>query len=324
MIRTLVTQNWGLRYPIVGAPMANVARGRLARAVTEAGGLGMIGVGNKDTAEFIERESRIARGDGAPLKFGIGLLGWCLEERSDLFDAAVAQKPFLLCISFCSVRPYADRVHQAGSLLVTQVQSRKAAVEAAEAGADIIVAQGTDSGGHSGFVGTLPLLQIVLDAVRKPVFAAGGIASPAGVAAALAAGAEAAWVGTALLLSDESDVTEAARERIASAAETDTVLTELFDRVNRLGWPSQHPGRALKNQFTQQWHGREQELLASPDEIARFRQAAQRKDYDITSIYAGQAVGLLSERSTAGDVVQRLGEGAEAVLRARMRELLGE
>ena len=322
MLQTLATQQWGLRYPIIGAPMANVGRGRLARAITEAGGLGMIGVGSKDATEFVERESRIARGDGAPLKFGIGLLGWCLEDRSDLFDASVAQQPFVLSISFCSVRPYVDRVHRAGILLATQVQSRRAAIEAADAGADIIVAQGNEAGGHSGLVATLPILQIVLDAVRKPVFAAGGIAAPAGVAAVLAAGAEAAWVGTAFLLSAESDVTEAARERIVKATEIDTVLTELFDRANRQGWPPQHPGRALKNTFTEQWHGRERELLERPDEIARFRQAAERKDYDVTSIFAGQAVGLLSERRSAGDVVRRLGEGAEAILRDRMRALL--
>src|SRR5580704_11624691 len=100
MLKTIVTQEWGLRYPIIGAPMANIARGRMARAVTEAGGLGFIGVGPRDTTGFIERESANARGDGAPLKFGIGLMVWVLESRPELFDAAIDQKPFLLSISF--------------------------------------------------------------------------------------------------------------------------------------------------------------------------------------------------------------------------------
>jgi nitronate monooxygenase len=322
MLKTIVTQEWGLRYPIIGAPMANIARGRMARAVTEAGGLGCIGVGPRDTSEFIERESAIARGDGTPLKFGIGLMVWVLETRPELFDAAIAQKPFLLSISFGSVRKYVDRAHQAGILIATQVNTRKQIMEALSDGADIIVAQGSDAGGHSGFVATLPVLQIALEASRKPVFAAGGIASPAGVAAALAAGAEAAWVGTAFLLSPESDGTDAAKDRIAAASESDTVLTTVFDRASQLAWPPHHPGRALRNQFSDKWHGREDELAANADEIARFRQSAKDRNYDVTSIYAGQAVGLMSERRAAPDVVRWLGEGAEELLRKRMLALM--
>jgi nitronate monooxygenase len=322
MLKTIVTQEWGLRYPIIGAPMANIARGRMARAVTEAGGLGFIGVGPRDTTEFIERESAIARGDGAPLKFGIGLMVWVLESRPELFDAAIDQKPFLLSISFGSVRKYIDRAHRAGALVATQVNTRKQVLEAAADGADIIVAQGNDAGGHSGFVGTFPALQIALDATTKPVFAAGGIASPAGVAAALAAGAEAVWIGTAFLLSPESDGTDAAKERIAAAAETDTILTTVFDRASQLAWPPHHPGRALRNTFSDRWHGHEDELVSNPDELARFRQGAKDRNYDVTSIYAGQAVGLMSERQPAAEVVRWLGEGAEELLRKRMRALM--
>jgi nitronate monooxygenase len=322
MLNTIVTKEWGLRYPIIGAPMANIARGRMARAVTEAGGLGCIGVGPRDTVEFIERESAIARGDGSPGKFGIGLMAWVLESRPELFDAALGQRPFLLSISFGSLRPYVGRAHQAGALVATHANTRKQVMEAAADGADIIVAQGSDAGGHSGFVGTFPILQIALDATDKPVFAAGGIASPSGVAAALAAGAEAAWVGTALLLSPESDGTDAAKERIAAANESDTILTTVFDRASQLAWPPYHPGRALRNQFSDKWHGREDELTGNPEELARFRQGAKDRNYDITSIYAGQAVGLMSEQRGAGEVVRWLGEGAEELMRKRMRALL--
>jgi nitronate monooxygenase len=323
MLKTIMTTQWGLRYPIIGAPMANVARGRMAAAVTDAGGLGMIGVGNKDSAEFIERESAIARGDGSPRKFGIGLMAWLLESRPELFEAALQQEPFLVSISFGSLRPYAERAHRAGIVLATQVNSREAALAAAECGADVIVAQGTEAGGHTGSVATLPLLQIVLESVDKPVLAAGGIASAAGLAAVLAAGAVGAWIGTALLLSPEGDVTDAARERITKADETSTILTSVFDRANRLGWPPQFPGRALRNRFTAEWHGREEELVASTDEMARFRDAADRKDYDITSIFAGQAIGLVSQRRTVAEVMHSLGDGAEQLLLRRAAELLG-
>ncbi len=322
MLHTEITKQWGLRYPLVGAPMANVAHGRLANAISNVGGLGMIGVGSKDSPAMIEREAAIACGESGSLKFGIGLMAWALESHPELLHAAIAQKPFLLSISFGSITPYVDAVHRAGILLATQVNNRRAALDAASAGVDLIVAQGTESGGHTGFVGTLPLLQIVLDSVDVPVAVAGGIASPAGLAAVLAAGADAGWLGTPFLLSPEANVTDAVRERIAEADETETVLTSVFDRVNKLPWPPQFPGRALRNSFAEKWHGHEDELLRNEDEIARFRSGAEARDYDITSIYAGETVGLLSRERPAGKIIESLGEGAEQILRKRVAQIL--
>lgn len=293
--------------------MAYAALGRLARAVSEAGGLGMIGVGPRDTPEMIEREGALVQG----VRFGFGLMVWVLETKPELLDAAIAQKPYMLSISFGSVKPYVERLHRAGILLATQVSDRAAAVDADEAGADLIVAQGTEAGGHTGAVGTLTLLQIVLDAVRAPVAAAGGIATPRGLAAVLAAGASAAWIGTPFLLCPEAQVTDAARERILAAKETDTIHTRVFDRVNRLAWPPQFPGRALRNRFAEQWHGREDELMNNPEEIARFREGAANKDYDVTSIYAGQAVGLLDRVQPAGEYLEWLCSGADRLLQKR-------
>ena len=301
--------------------MAYAARGRLAHAISRAGGLGMFGVGSRDSTEFIERESAVARGDDST-RFGIGLMAWALETRPELLDATIAQQPFLVSISFGSILPYVEKAHRAGILVASQVSNRRAAIAAAEAGADLIVAQGSEAGGHAGSVGTLPLLQIVLESVEKPVAAAGGIASPAGLVAVLAAGAVAGWVGTLFLLSPETDTTEEARRRIAEADETQTIQTSVFDRANNLGWPAEFPGRALRNTFVERWHGREGELVADSQEVARFRKAADAKDYEITSIYAGQSVGLLSRRRPAGQIVQSLGEEAEEMLRNRLGTLL--
>lgn len=271
---------------------------------------------------MIEREAAVASGESGSTRFGIGLMAWAIEIRPDLLEAAIAQQPFLLSISFGSVRPYMDAVHRAGILLATQVNTRAAALDAASAGADLIVAQGTESGGHTGSVATLPLLQILLDSVDTPVAAAGGIASPAGLAAVLAAGADAAWIGTPFLLSPEANVTDSARKRITKADETGTILTSVFDRVNKLPWPSQFPGRALRNSFAEQWHGREEELLHNEDEIARFRKGAEARNYDVTSIYAGETVGLLSQQRPAKDIVEGLGNGAEQLLRTRVPRIL--
>lgn len=317
MLNTAFT-GWGFAYPIIGAPMGYVAHSSLARAISEAGGLGMLGVGPRDTAAFIEREGQAIHAASPKLRFGIGLMAWRLEKNPDLLTAAIAQQPYLISISFGSLRPYADRVHQAGIRLAAQVSSRAQAIEAQSAGADLIVAQGHEAGGHTGQVGTLTLLQIVLDAVQTPVAVAGGIASPAGLAAVLAAGAAAAWIGTAFLLCPEANVTPEARSRIIAANETSTVHTSVFDRANRLDWPPEYPGRVLRNAFVSKWHGREDEMMSDPEELARFRAGADAKDYDITSIYAGQAIGMLSESRPAAEVVHSLAQGAEKLLTRRL------
>ncbi|MDQ6644289.1 MAG: nitronate monooxygenase, partial [Chloroflexota bacterium] len=203
MLHTYLTTSWHLRYPIIGAPMAYVGRGRLAHAVSQSGGLGMIGIGSTESVDFLAREAAIARGTDQ-LRFGIGMHAWAIEKRPDLLEAAIEANPFLISLSFGSPAPYVEKLHQHGIVLVTQVNTRADAIQAARDGVDLIVVQGTEAGGHvTGQVSTLPLLQVVLDAVQVPVLIAGGIASPRGVAAALAAGAEGVWIGTALLASPE-------------------------------------------------------------------------------------------------------------------------
>jgi nitronate monooxygenase len=323
MLHTYLTTSWHLRYPIISAPMAYVGRGRLARAVSQAGGLGMIGIGSTESVEFLMREATIARGTDQG-RFGIGMHTWAIERRPDLLDAAIEAKPFLISISFGSVAPYVERLHQHGILLATQVNTRAEAIQAERDGVDLIVAQGTEAGGHvTGKVSSLPLLQTVLDAVQVPVFAAGGIASPRGVAAALAAGAEGVWVGTALLASPECENTENARMRIVQAQETDTVLTRVFDVAQGLAWPPQYPGRALRNRFIDQWHSHVDALSQDNEARQQLAEAITTRNYDLAHIYAGQAVGLITQQQSAGEVISYLGDGAERLLRDRSTRLLG-
>ncbi|EFH80781.1 NAD(P)H-dependent flavin oxidoreductase [Ktedonobacter racemifer] len=321
MLHTYLTTSWGLRYPIIGAPMVGVGRGRLARAVSEAGGLGMIGIGT-EPAELIAREAAIARGTDQG-RFGIGLMTWAIEKRPDLLEAAIEAHPFLLSLSFGSPAPYVERLHQHGILLATQVNTRAEAVQAVGDKVDLIVVQGVEAGGHvTGQVSTLPLLQAVLDAVQVPVLVAGGIATPHGVAAALAAGAEGVWVGTCLLASPECEHVEQARVRILQAQETDTILTRAFDVAQGLAWPEQYPGRALRNHFTQQWHDRLETLPQASEARQQLATAIANKNYDVASIYAGEAVGLVTRQQPAGEVIHALGNGAERLLRTRSSLLL--
>ncbi|GAC1403411.1 MAG: nitronate monooxygenase [Candidatus Velthaea sp.] len=311
-MKTLLTQAWGLRYPLVGAPMAGVAGGRLAAAIGAAGGLGMFGIGPNDPIERIGAEAAIAA-PGGP--FGIGLMGWVLDQKPETVEATIAAKPFVVSVSFGTDPSVVERFHAAGIKVCAQVNTAEDALRVEAAGVDVIVVQGTESGGHTGAVATLPLLQIVLDRISTPVVAAGGIAHGRGVAAVIAAGAEGAWLGTVFTATTESMSSPEARRTIVAAREDQTVLTALFDRMQHLAWPARYPGRALTNDFTARWQGAPDEAAADPQAQAAFEQARKDRDFSIAHIYAGQAVGMVRGERAAGDVVREIGEDAERRLR---------
>jgi nitronate monooxygenase len=313
-MKTFLTQAWNLRIPVIGAPMSPQAGGRLAAAISNAGGLGMIGVGSTQAIERIAEDAAEFRALAGARPFGIGLLTWALDARPELLDSALAAKPFAIALSFGDPSVHAARIAQAGVKLVSQVQDRTSALAAERAGAALVVAQGTEAGGHTGAVGTLPLLQIVLDAVRVPVVAAGGIATGRGLAAVLAAGAQGAWIGTPFLVAEEARNSAKARERVVAADETGTLLTSVFDAVQSIPWPREYRGRALRNTFSDRWDADQ----ASIDDHARahFAAAKTTEDYDTAFLYVGQSVGLVRAVEPAGDIVRRIEAEAEAALMA--------
>ncbi len=286
--------------------MTPQAGGALARAVSEAGGLGMLGFDEDESeASIAEQLAILQREPRVP--FGIGLVAWVLERRPNLLDLAVAAKPNLVSISFGDPAPYAQRVHEAGALLASQIQTRASAQIALAAGVDMLIAQGTEAGGHTGSaVGTLPLLQLVLDMTEKPVLAAGGIATGRGLAAVLAAGAAGAWIGTPFLLAGEARNTAAARERLATSDETQTIYTRVYDRVAHKGWPQQFGGRALRTEFLERWTGREDDLMRDAQALAQFKPEEK--------IYAGQSVGLLNQVRPAREIVHSIAGDAQRLL----------
>ena len=323
MLTTALTERFGLRYPIVNAPMAPAAGGALARAVTAAGALGFVGADLGGDPAVLRADIAAARGDGGPGVLGVGFLGWVLERDHTLLDAAIEAKPDVVSISAGSAARYVGRLHDAGIIVASQVQNRDQALHAREIGVDIIVAQGTEAGGHTGHIATLPLLQIVLDLVDdRPVLAAGGIGGPRGVAAALAAGADGVWLGTPFLLANEARVPDEARAKLIGSSEGDTVLTSVFDRAQRVPWPPDIPGRAIRNAFTDRWHGREDELAAHPEAIAAYEEAKQKRDFRLAHLYAGESVGMFDRVRPASEIVRSFGDGAEALLRERIATLL--
>lgn len=313
MLRTALTDRFSLGAPIVGAPMAGVAGGDLAAAVSAGGGLGMIGVGSATPPDFIRGEAGKARAHGRP--FGIGLMAWALADRPEQFDAAVEAGPALVSVSFGDYQDWVDRLRALGIPSATQVGDTREAEVAADSGLDFVVARGSEAGGHGrDRVATLPLLQSVLDAVDVPVLAAGGIATGRGLAAVLASGAAGAWIGTGFLASPEALHPAPARVRALTASETDTVSTTVFDVAQGIGWPPGYPGRALVNEFWHRWSGHEQELAADAGAAEQLAAARRSGNYDIACVYAGQGVGMLRDERPAATVVAGLAADAEQYL----------
>jgi nitronate monooxygenase len=313
VIRTPLTRWFDLQAPVIGAPMAGVSGGEMARAVSLGGGLGMIGVGNATEPGWIAEQARLP--EESDVSFGIGLMVWVLADRPELFEATIAARPALVSVSFGDPGPYVGPLHDAGIAVATSVNTRADVDRAHDAGVDVIVAQGTEAGGHTGRRATLPLLQEVLAATDRPVLAAGGIATGAGLAAVLVAGAAGGWIGTPLLSCTEGLNSPAARERVRAASGDRTVLTRAFDIAQGLGWPERWPGRALANEFTDTWHGREAELRGDAAAAEQVRTARQEGDLEHSPLYAGESVGLVTAEESATDVVRRLATEAEAVLR---------
>ena len=301
-----------LRVPIVNAPMGGVAGGRLAAAVTAAGGLGMVGMGTAGSTS-----SLLAELPQVPGRFGIGLVDWVIRKEPALFDSALAARPVLISVSFGTDMSWARRVHDAGIAAATQVYNSVEARAAQDAGIDLLVARGCEGGGHGdATIGTLPLLDAVLDVVSIPVLAAGGIASPRSLAAVLAAGASGAWLGTVLSACTEALTSDASRRALVAARETDTTSTRVFDIVRGLPWSERFPSRVLRNDFVARWAGHEDALADDPEAQAELAAAVDADDRRTAPVDAGQGVGQVTGVAPVAEVIERLCSGAEKLLEA--------
>ncbi|MBA3232405.1 MAG: nitronate monooxygenase [Propionibacteriales bacterium] len=245
-------------------------------------------------------------------------MAWALARNPAQLDAVLAVRPDLVSLSFGDYAASIEILKDADITVVTQVGSVRQAVAAVEAGVDAVIARGTEGGGHGyNLVGTLPLLQAVLDRVSVPVLAAGGIATSRGLAAVLAAGAAGAWVGTAFACCRESLWPDDQVGQAAAADETSTRYGRVFDAASAVGWPMDVGGRALRNRFFDDWVGREDQLPDDAAAVARFREAPERRDFDTMAVYIGQGVGLLDgSRPTIAEVVAELAGASDLLRRA--------
>lgn len=323
MITTPLCTLLGIERPILNASMAGTATGELAAAVSEAGGFGMIGGTTPNGAAWLREQIRIARSLTAR-PFGVGFIS-SFPETAELAQVALDEGVAAINHSFTDPTPFVEATHAAGAKLFVQVQSLALAIRAAEAGADVIIAQGGEAGGHAGAIGTFALLPAVVDAVAPiPVVAAGGVADGRGLAAALLLGAQGAWMGTRFVASDEWGGGAWEQDAVIAATSDDTVQTRLYDLVAERPFPRENPDRMLRNAFIDRWNAREEEIPAHRQELAaEIAAGSERADLTVAGISAGVASGLVTSKRPAGEIVRGIVQEAEELLRDRPRTLFG-
>lgn len=316
MLSTAFTELLDVEYPVVSAPMANVAGGRLAAAVSSAGGLGLIGGGYGDE-RWLRREFDRA----GEVRVGCGFITWALAERPALLDVALSYRPAAVMLSFGDPAPFAAAVKSSGARLICQVQDVGQADRALACGADVLVAQGIEAGGHGyGYRTTITLVPEIVDLVAArgftvPVLAAGGIADGRGLAATLMLGGAGVLCGSLFYTADEALTSPAARETVMAATGDSTCRTGVYDVVRGHRWPAGHTMSVLRNAFTDRWHGAEADLAAAGDPVvAQYRKAVADADYRTANVTVGQAAGLIGAAAPAGDIVAGLAAGAGRLL----------
>ena len=311
VLHTAFTELLSLQHPIALAPMGGASGGALAAAVSNGGGLGLVGGGRQDPG-WLDRELGIvAEGTGQP--WGVGFQSWGTDVPT--VEHALTYRPWAVMLSFGDPWPFVAPIRRAGAALIVQVTDLEETRQAMDAGADVIVAQGTEGAGHGGRWSTLPFVPVVVDlAAPTPVLAAGGIADGRGVAAALALGAGGALLGTRFLVALEALVAPSVTKAIIEGGGEDTERSRVSDIARGSSWPSRYAARALRNPFFEQWRGREDELAADPAALQAYQDAISKGELPPEPVWASEAIDLITELSPAADLVGALVAQAEKAL----------
>jgi nitronate monooxygenase len=312
MLETRFTRAFGLTHPIALAPMAGVAGGALAGAVARAGGLGLLGGGYGDR-DWIAREW--ARAENSPI--GVGFITWALTPT--LLDETLARSPRAILLSFGDPAPFAPAIHAAKIPLICQCQTLDHARAAIDAGAQVLIAQGAEAGGHGATRATMTLVPEIADHLAKHspdtlLLAAGGIADGRGLAAVLMLGADGTLIGSRLWAATEALVPTGFHNAATSANGDATLRTRAPDAARLLDWPAPYTIRVLRSAFTDRWHNAPAALRTDP--LAREAWAEAQNSGDATNgtPIVGEAVGMIHTIAPAATLLDQITTQAARLL----------
>jgi nitronate monooxygenase len=318
VLRSRLTDRFNMDHPVISAPMGFAGGGRLAAAVSAAGGLGLIGGGYGDERWL---RDQIREADGH--RVGCGFITLSLKRQPELLDIALDGAPAAMFLSFGDPEPFVGRIRAAGVPLICQIQTLPDARRAIDLGADVVVAQGAEAGGHGERRGTFTIVPEVADLIsaRSPgtlLCAAGGVADGRGLAAALTLGADGVVVGTRFWASEEALVHPNVHAAALAATGDDTLRSVVIDVVKGYDiWPERYDLRTMRSATTDRWHGREAELRAVAEvEVMRYAEAAAKGDAREVGATVGEAIGLIHDVAPASSILLRMVAEAEEILRA--------
>ncbi len=316
MILTQLCKILGVENPVINAPMSGSATSQLAAAVANAGGFGMLGMGGViPDPDCLRSEIRKTR-QLTDNPFGVGFIS-SAPGVEKLVDVALEEGVTAIGHSFADPSQYIEAAKQAGVKTIVQIQTLNQARHARDLGVDIIVAQGTEAGGHTGYIGTLSLVPAVVDECPGvPIVASGGIGDGRGLAAALVLGACGVWLGTRFVASEECSGSDWIKDAVVNSGTDDTVLTKVYDLVNNSPFPKTIGDRVLRNEFTDKWNKRDDDVVGNREDIAKeLHVAMESGDLSIAPVRAGSASGLIAAIEPAAMIINRIIDDAERILK---------
>jgi NAD(P)H-dependent flavin oxidoreductase YrpB (nitropropane dioxygenase family) len=323
MIHTRICDLLDIVHPIVLGGMGTATTAPLVAAVSNAGGFGTLGTSAFNASRLESEVAAIHERTDKP--FGINHLLFQIQE--DMFAVTLRARPAVAAFAWArkdqNLSDYFQRAHDVGCKVMYMAGEVPEALRAAKAGADVLVAQGTEAGGHVLWMGSLPLVPMMVKAVApRPVLSAGGIADGRGLAAALALGADGVLLGTRFMATPEAPIHGNFKQAIVKSDGHDTLLTEIPDIAGERVWPGAM-SRAQRNRFIERWAGREWALRQNSSEVARQLVLARAAgDVDNASLSFGQDAGLIDSIKSVRVIVEDIVAEAEEIMRKRLPGLL--